>query len=204
MKYIARTVNGFDTRNKFIRSMDIPHALDVETARRNYENTWFSSTRKQYLNTALKQISDEQLFWPKKVFHDMLEEIEVNAVDCDEKKMHADVDRLQYMFRVWADNRHNKTVTYDALVKEVKSFEAKYRYDCPDSFKSAWMNNGAYITLLYGMKYEGITFPNMTQQQSIDKLRALGIEVVNDYDHNVDERLFAMVHYLYSQKMNII
>ena len=196
MKYLSKTVNGADTRNKFLRSMDIAHAYDPETARMNYENEWFSSTKKQYLNTAFKQILENQMFWPKRILPDMLDEILMANMD-QYPDMVKDVDDLKSKFLIWSSKRKNQPMTNQDIQKSIKSFEAKYKYACPETFRSAWMNNGAYITLSYGIKYEGITFPGMTQEQSLSKLKALALQIVADMNHEVDDRLFNICHYLY-------
>lgn len=201
MKYLAKTVNGFDTRNKFIRSMDLARAYDADTARINYESVWFSSTKKQYINTAFQQVLENSLFWPKHVITDMLDEIFIEEADnYDAKIMAQDIDILKSKYQIWATKRKNQPISTDDIVKAIKQFESKYKYSCPDTFKSAWMNAGAYITLSYGIKYENLLFPGMTQEQSLSKLKALALEIVTDMNHDVDDRLFKLCHFLYVQK----
>jgi hypothetical protein len=83
----------------------------------------------------------------------------------------------------------------------VRSFEKKYpKYECPDSFKFYWTNNGAYVTLMYGVKYEGITFPNMTQEETISKLKMMAVQVLSEHNHDFDDRLFQLCYYLYKNR----
>lgn len=202
MKYLSKQVNGFNTRNNFIRSMDIAHAWDVRTALANYEKAWFSSTRKQYLNEAFKHIKEKSLFWANHVFTDMLDEIMMESSgDYDFKTMSADVDNLKSAFIVWSSRRKNQPVTDDEMVKRIKSFEAKYRYGCPDTYKSAWMNTGAYVTLCYGVKYEGLTLPGCsTPEECLSLLKKCAMEAIASMDHDVDTRMFELCHALYLSK----
>lgn len=205
MKYLSKQVNGFDTRNNFIRSMDIQHAYDVNTALRNYENTWFSSTRKQYLNDAFKHIQEKSLFWPKRVFSDMLDEILMYDEDYDPKVLAQDVDFLKSKFLIWASNRKHKPITDEEMVKSIKSFETKYKYTCPDTYKSAWMNTGAYITLTYGIKYEDLMLPGCnTPEESLSLLKKCALEVISEFNHDVDTRMFELCHALYLQRIQTI
>ncbi len=201
MRYLNKQLNGADTRNNFVRSMDLYGGTSFEQALENYNKEWFSSKRKQYLNQAFKLVLEKQLFWPARVIPEMLDEIYVNESDrYDAKKMAQDIDNLKSKYQIWASKRKNQPVTSNDILKEIKSFEMKYRYSCPESFKFYWMNNGAFITLSYGIKFEDLVFPGMDQAQSLSKLQAMGLEVLTDHDHDVDERLFKLCYFLYSKK----
>lgn len=205
MKYVSKTVNGFDTRNKFIRSMDLAHATSADEALTNYCNEWFSSQRKEYLTQAFRMVCDKQFFWPVRAVTEMLDEIYVfNSDNYDEKEMAQDVDLLKGRYNTWASHRKNQPITSDAMLKYIKDFEKKYKYECPDSFKFYWMNNGAFITLNYAIKCEGITFPGFTQEESLSKLKGFALEVIEDHNHDMDTRLFDLCHFLYSQRLNAI
>ena len=205
LKYLSKQVNGFDTRNNFIRSMDIKHAYNVKTALQNYENVYFSSLRKQYLNEAFKHIQEKSLFWPKHVLTDMLDEIAMNNEDYDAKEMARDIDIVKSKYLIWASHRKSQPITTEEMVRSIKSFETKYKYVCPDTFKSAWMNTGAFITLSYGIKYEDVKFPNCTTaEESLSLLQKLALEVLSDMDHDVDTRLFELCHAIYLQKLTTI
>lgn len=204
MSYISKSINGFDTRNNFIRSMDIATVgTNADAALQNYEKAWFSSTRKEYLTQAFKLVLDKSKFWPKRVIPEMLDEIFVDYEGENEKAMAQDIDLLKSKFMIWSTKRKNQPVTADDLLKDIKSFEKKYKYTCPESFKFYWMNNGAYITLRYGIQYEGLLFPGYTQKESLSKLEGIALQVLEEHDHNVDDRLFKMCHFLYSMYGNI-
>lgn len=205
LKYLSKQVNGFDTRNNFIRSMDIKHAYDVKTALQNYESVYFASERKQYLNEAFKRVQENSLFWPKHVFTDMLDEIAMNNENYDVRVMMKDIDHLKSLYLIWASKRKSQPVTTEVMISNIKSFETKYKYRCPDTYKSAWMNTGAYITLSYGIKYENIRFPKCTTaEESLSLLQKLALEVISDMNHDVDTRLFEVCHAVYLQKMTAI
>lgn len=202
-KHLAKNVNGFNTRNNFIRSMDLAHAHTPEIARLNYERRWFTSpqNKKQYLNIAFQQIRTGSAFWPTFVLTNMLDEIAVyNTDESIQKQLDVDVDNLKSSITVWASKRKVQNITTQYMIDQIKKFEDKYNYDCPDSFKTAWMNAGAFITLTYGIKYEGIKFPGMTTEESLSKLQGLALQVIEEIDIGVDDRLFNMCHFLYSAK----
>lgn len=202
MRYLGKQVNGQATRNNFIRSMDLAaNAGDVEAALAAYSDRWFSSQKKQYLNEALKHVMAKSLFWPKKAFADMLDEIVVdfNGPRDELKTLARDVDMLKSRFSLWGQARRNRPVTDQDLIKAVKEFESGHRYRCPDTYRSAWMNTGAYVTLSYGIKYEGILFPGCaTPEESLGLLKKLALEVIAEMDHDVDDRLFRVCHALYA------
>lgn len=207
MQYLSRQVNGRDTRNAFVRSMDIAHAPDLQTALKNYGDTWFESRRKQYINEAFKHVSEKSLFWPAAAMHDMLDEIamivmfEGSDYDYDPKKFSADLDRLKSKITLWSSRRSQRVVTREDVQKEIRSFEAKYKYPCPDTFKSCWMNAGAYITLSYDIKYAGLLLPGCADQaESLGLLKKLALEIIAERDHDVDTRLFAVCHALYRSR----
>ena len=207
LQYLSKQNNGFNTRNNFIRSMDIKSDQTVEQAIDNYNKTWFSSTRKQYLNEAFKHILNNSLFWPKHVINDMLDEIAMSLLDesdYDDKILMQDIDRIKSKITVWASPRKQKAVTVDDILKDIRSFEHKYKYTCPDTFRTCWMNTGAYITLAYCIKYEGLTMPNKNTDESLNLLKKLALEILADMDHNVDTRLFKLCHALYKDKLNQI
>lgn len=204
MQYLGKQVNGQATRNNFIRSMDLARTWSsAEAALEAYSGAWFSSTKKQYLNEAFKHVSANSLFWPKKSFTDMLDEIVLGAEGTrDEiRELARDADILKSRFTVWAQPRRAKAVSKDDLVKDIKEFESRHRYACPDTYRSAWMNTGAYVTLSYGIKYEGVLFPGCaTPEESLGLLKKLAMEVIADMDHDVDDRLFRMCHALYAPR----
>lgn len=205
LKYLSKQNNGFNTRNNFIRSMNITPTQTVETALDNYNKTWFSSVRKQYLNESFKHVLTGSLFWPKHVLADMLDEIAMSLIgesDYDDKTLMQDIDRIKSKILVWASPRKNTSITADDVLKEIRSFESKYKYACPDTFRTCWMNTGAYITLSYCIKYENLTMPNKNTEESLNLLKKLALEVLADMDHNVDTRLFKLCHALYKDRLN--
>lgn len=204
-QFLSNKINGYNTRNNFIRSMNLTYAQTFEQALENYNETWFSSSRKEYLNEAFKQISKKSIFWPKRVLNDMLDEIWLSLSDCedyDQKTLATEIDMLKAKITVWASNRKHQTITDDVVSKAIRSFEKRYKYPCPDTFRNCWMNNGAYITLSYSIKYSDLTFPNKNQQESLDLLKKLALEVICDMDHTVDTRLFKLCHAIYIEKLN--
>ena len=206
MKYLGKQVNGQATRNNFIRSMDIARNRDPDDALAAYSETWFSSQRKQYLNEALKHVSSKSLFWPRRALADMLDEILADSPDAPGsdgfKALARDVDVLKGKYTVWASNRARQPVSDKDMVRCVKEFEAAHRYRCPDTFRSCWMNTGAYITLCYGIKYEGLALPGCSSpDESRSLLKRCALEVVADMDHDVDERMFRMCHALYLARL---
>ena len=89
------------------------------------------------------------------------------------------------------------------LVASVKEFEAEYRYRCPDTYRSAWMNTGAYVTLCYGIKYEGVMLPGCrTPDESLALLKKCALEVIAGMDHDVDDRMFRMCHAVYAARLS--
>lgn len=201
MKYLSKNINGFNTRNNFIRSMDIAHAPTFEAALANYEDAWFSSVKKQYLNEAYKYISEKSLFWPQHLFADMLDEIFLENNEYDDKKLSQDIDIIKSKFIIHASRRAAQSVNREDMIKAIKSFETKYKYSCPDSFKTAWMNTGAYITLSYDIKYNNLIFPKCNNaDESLAFLKKLALEVLNDMDHNVDTRLFKLCYMIYKPR----
>lgn len=204
MKYLGKQVNGQATRNNFIRSMDLAvNHGDPDAALAAYSDQWFSSTKKQYLNEALKHVMAGSLFWPKRAFTDMLDEIllDYEGSAGELKALARDVDMLKAKFSLWGQPRRARPVSDQDLIKEVKRFESVYRFRCPDTYRSAWMNTGAYVTLSYGIKYEDIIFPGCaTPEQSLDLLKKCALEVIADMDHDVDDRLFRLCHAVYAQR----
>lgn len=204
MKYLGKQVNGQATRNNFIRSMDLAvNHGDPDAALAAYSDRWFSSTKKQYLNEALKHVMAGSLFWPKRAFTDMLDEIllDYEGSAGELKALARDVDMLKAKFSLWGQPRRARPVSDQDLIKEVKRFESVYRFRCPDTYRSAWMNTGAYVTLSYGIKYEDIIFPGCaTPEQSLDLLKKCALEVIADMDHDVDDRLFRLCHAVYAQR----
>ena len=182
MKYLGKQVNGQATRNNFIRSMDIVRNRSVDDALAAYSGKWFSSRRKQYLNEALKHVMGKSLFWTKKAMADMLEEIQLETdlgSDDRNRQLARDVDLLKSRLAVWGSARRNNPISDADITAYVKEFEAKYRYACPDTYRSCWMNTGAYITLSYGIKYEGLSFPGcMTPDESLALLKKCALEVI--------------------------
>ncbi len=207
MKYLGKQVNGRATRDNFIRSMDLALHKDPDAALDCYCRYWFSSTRKQYLNDALNHVAENSLFWPKRAFTDMVDEIvmSMSGTGVDEKVLARDADRLCARFTLWASPRKSNKPTLENVRRDVKAFEAKYRYSCPDTYKSCWMNTGAFVTLSYGIKYEGFLMPKCsTPEQSLSLLKKCAMEVVADMDHTVDDRLFRLCHALYTQRLNAV
>lgn len=205
MKYLGKQVNGLATRNNFIRSMDIAANRDADAALAAYSDAWFSSTRKQYLNEALKHIRSKSLFWPMRAMTDMLEEIQADASGTpDEIRMLArDVDILKSKFTVWSSHKKQRAISDDEIVAEVKKFEGRYSYRCPDTYRSCWMNTGAYVTLAYGIKYEGLVFPGCRgAEDSLEMLKRLAMEVIADMDHDVDDRMFRVCHAMYAARLS--
>ncbi len=202
MKYLGKQVNGQATRNNFIRSMDIARNRDPDAALAAYCHAWFDSSRKQYLNEALKHVRSRSLFWPLRAIPDMLDEILLGTPPEDAKAMARDADLLKSRYTVWCSNRANRPISDEDMLKSIKQFEADYRYSCPDTFRSCWMNTGAYVTLSYGIKYEGIRFPGCaTADESLALLKKLALEVVADMDHDVDDRLFRLCHAAYLARL---
>lgn len=200
MKYLGRQVNGQATRNNFIRSMDIARNRDPDAALAAYCHAWFDSQKKQYLNEAMKHVKSRSLFWPLRAVTDMLDEIQLDG-DGD-KALARDVDMLKSRFTVWASKRADRPISDEDMTKHVKRFEADHRYACPDTFRSCWMNTGAYVTLSYGIKYEGIRFPGCpTADRSLELLKKLALEVLADMDHDVDDRLFRLCHAAYLDRL---
>lgn len=206
-RFLAKQVNGFDTRNNFIRSMDIARAPDLEAALANYEKAWFGSRRKQYVNEAFKHLSEKKkpLFWSPKAIYDMLDEIALSLGDpeadfgYDMKKFAQDLDRLKSKLTIWSSRRASQPLTREDIQKEIRSFEAKYRYPCPDTFKTCWMNTGAYIALSYDVKYGGLVLPGCRgMKESLALLGKLRLEIIGDMDHDVDRRLFEVCWHIYS------
>ena len=207
MDYLSRQVNGYDTRNTFVVSMGIPDAKDVSAALENYSKAWFESRRKQYLNEAFKHTSERAPFWPVAALHDMVDEImmmlthEGSDFGYDEKRLAADADRLKSKITLWASKRTVRAATREDVQREIRSFEAKYRYPCPDTFKSCWMNTGAYVALSYDIKYQGLLLPGCAgRDESLDLLRKLMLEIIADRDHDVDTRLFEVCYKIYKAK----
>lgn len=204
MKYLGKQVNGLATRNNFIRSMDLAVNRDVDAALAAYSKAWFSGTRKQYLNEAMKHIKSKSLFWPKRALPDMLEEIQADASGspADIRALARDVDILKSRYTVWASSRAGNQVSDNEIAAEIKTFEAAHRYTCPDTYRSCWMNTGAYVTLSYGIKYEGLVFPGCHgPEDSLQLLKKLAMEVIADMDHDVDDRLFRICHALYVARL---
>lgn len=205
MKYLGKQVNGLATRNNFIRSMDLAANPDVDAALAAYSKAWFSGTRKQYLNEAMKHIKSKSLFWPKRALPDMLEEIQADAKGspADIRALARDVDILKSRYTVWASARSRNRVSDDEIIAEIKTFESAHRYTCPDTYRSCWMNTGAYVTLSYGIKYEGLVFPGCNgPEDSLQLLKKLAMEVIADMDHDVDDRLFRVCHALYVARLD--
>lgn len=206
MKYLGKQVNGQATRNNFIRSMDLAaNAGDPGAALAAYTRYWFDSPKRQYLNEALKHVMAKSLFWPKRAFTDMLDEIVVDfqGSSAELRAIAADVDILKSRFMLWGQARKNKPVTDQDLIKSVKDFESRYKYRCPDTYRSAWMNTGAYVTLSYGIKYENVLFPGCaTPEESLALLKKLALEVIAEMDHDVDDRLFRVCHAMYAQRLS--
>lgn len=204
MKYLGKQVNGQATRNNFIRSMDLAvNSGDPDAALAAYNDRWFSSTKKQYLNEALKHVMAGSLFWPKRAFTDMLDEIllDYEGSAAELKALARDVDMLKAKFSLWGQPRRARPVSDQDLIKEVKDFESRYQFRCPDTYRSAWMNTGAYVTLSYGIKYEDIIFPGCaTPEQSLGLLKKCALEVIADMDHDVDDRMFRLCHAIYAQR----
>lgn len=204
MKYIGKQVNGLATRNNFIRSMDIAANPDADAALAAYSDAWFSSTRKQYLNEAIKLIRSKSMFWPRKAFTDMLEEILADSSGTPEemRRLAQDVDVLKSRFVIWSTGSRSRPISDEQITADVKDFEAKYKYRCPDTYRSCWMNNGAYVTLSYGIKYEGLVFPGCTgTEDSLALLKKLAMEIVADMDHDVDDRMFRVCHAMYAARL---
>lgn len=204
MRYLGKQVNGQATRNNFIRSMDLAANPDVEAALAAYCGKWFSSARKQYLNEAMKQVIAKSLFWPKKALSDMIDEIvmDYDGSAEDAKAIARDADLLKSRYTVWGQNRKNRPISDQDMLKFVKDFEAKYRYRCPDTYRSCWMNTGAYVTLSYGIKYEGILFPGCaTPEESLGLLKKLALQVIAEMDHDVDDRMFRVCHAIYAGRL---
>lgn len=203
MKYLGKQVNGQATRNNFIRSMDLAVNQDPEAALAAYSRAWFESSRKQYLNEAMKHISSRSLFWPKKALPDMLDEIvaDFEGPPAETKSLARDADLLKSRYAVWCQNRKVRAVTDQDILKDVKAFEGKHRYRCPDTYRSCWMNTGAYVTLSYGIKYEGILFPGCrTADESLALLKRCAMEVIAGMDHDVDDRMFRLCHAIYAPR----
>lgn len=204
MRYLAKQVNGQATRNNFIRSMDLASNRDADAALAAYSDRWFSSTRKQYLNEALKHVAAKSLFWPRHAFTDMLDEIvmDLEGTAAEKKSAAADADRLKAAFTAWCGAKKGPAPSMEKLVAMVKEFEGRYRYRCPDTFRSCWMNTGAYVTLSYGIKYEGIRFPGCAgPDESLALLKKCAMEVLAGMDHDVDDRMFRMCHAVYVSRM---
>ena len=204
MRYLGKLVGGQATRNNFIRSMDLDRNRTADEALEAYSDAWFSSTRKQYLNEALKLSMQKSLFWTSRALCDMLDEVQLNFEgDADGLKALArDVDLLKSKICAWAAPTSKKQVSDKDMVAAVKAFEAKHRYACPETYRSCWMNTGAYVTLAYGIKYEGLSFPGCaTPEACLDLLKKFALEVIADMDHNVDERLFRLCHEAYLERL---
>ena len=207
--YLAKQINGFDTRNNFIRSMDIAKSEDLNTALDNYCKAWFSSRRKHYISEAFKHLSDKTkpLFWSSKAIYDMIDEIAISLMSdlqnngYDRKKLSADIDKLKSKLTIWSTKRRNQPFTRDDITHEIRSFEAKYNYPCPDTFKTCWMNTGAYITLNYEIKYDNLILPGCENQaQSLALLSKLRLEIISDMEHDVDTRLFEVCYRIFKNK----
>lgn len=204
MKYIGKQVNGLATRNNFIRSMDIAANRDADAALAAYSDAWFSSKRKQYLNEALKLVRTKSMFWPKKALTDMLEEIlaDFSGTPEETKRLSQDVDVLKSRYVVWSTGSRSRPISDEQIVKDVKAFEAKYAYRCPDTYRNCWMNNGAYVTLAYGIKYEGLVFPGCKNaEDSLALLKKLAMEIIAEADHDVDDRMFRVCHAMYAARL---
>ena len=202
MSYLAPIVNGCDVRNKYVAAMDLRHAKNADEAYENFYNYYFSSNRKQYLNKAFQLTKDKSMFWPTRTITEMLDEIFINNSDnYDARKMAQDIDLLKSEYLVYTSNHKKTTYTEKDIQKRIKSFETKYKYKCPETFVSYWLNNGAYISLMYGAKYEGLTFPGHSVEETLSKLNGMALEVLNDHNHDVDRRLFNIVYYIYSQQI---
>lgn len=206
MKYLGRQVNGQATRNNFIRSMDLAsNGHDADAALAAYSQRWFSSRKKQYLNEAFKHVSSNSLFWPKKAFTDMLDEIvlDFRGTGKEMRAVAADADILKSKFLLWSQPRRQAAVTDQDLIAAIKQFEADYRYGCPDTYRSAWMNTGAYVTLCYGIKYENVMLPGCrTPDESLALLKKCALEVIAGMDHDVDDRMFRMCHMIYANRLS--
>ena len=207
MKYLNRKIGGFETRNKFVRSMDVANAPNAEKAWENYYNAWFSSRRKHYIRKAFDMVSEKSLFWPAHAITDMIDEIVMTLTDpeadfgYDEKKLLKDADILKSRLHAWMSHTRKKSVTRDDVLKAVRSFEAKYRYPCPDTFKTCWTNTGSYIALVHDVKYDGLKLPGCADtEESLDLLNKLALEVLADMDHDVDKRLFGICYALYKAR----
>ena len=199
MRYLGKQVNGQATRNNFIRSMDLAANPDVEAALAAYCDRWFSSSRKQYLNEAMKQVIARSLFWPRSALSDMVDEIVMDYDGDDAKAIARDADLLKSRYTVWGQRRKASPISDKDMLGFVKEFEAKYKYRCPDTYRSCWMNTGAYVTLSYGIKYEGVLFPGCKgPDESLALLKRLAMEVIAGMDHDVDDRLFRLCHAVYA------
>jgi len=205
MKYLGKLVNGFDTRNNFIRSIDFPNAPTFEAALHNYNKAWFSSTKKQYLNEAFKNIIDKQsIFWPKHVFNDMLEEILVDNTTYDDVELARDIDVLSSKFTVFTTKRKTQPISREDMISAIKSFERKYTYPCPDSYKNAWMNNGAYISLCYEIKYKDFIFDGFsTQQECLDALKNGAMKILAESRHTIDTDMFRICYNVFKANYSI-
>lgn len=205
MRYLGKQVNGQATRNNFIRSMDLAVNTDPDAALAAYNRHWFESTRKQYLNEAMKHVSAKSLFWPKKAITDMLDEIvaDFDGTPSEQKAIARDADLLKSKYTVWCQARKSRPVTDEDIIRQIKEFEAKYRYRCPDTYRSCWMNTGAYVALSYGIKYEGLMLQGCrTPDESLALLKRCAMEVIAEMDHDIDERLFRVAHAVYAEKMS--
>lgn len=224
MEYVAKNVNGRAVRDKFVRSMDISANRSPEDAFAAYSETWFSSTRKQYLNEAFKYVlasedgrrgspgqaptHSEPRFWPMRAVQDMLDEILVDydGPETGFKALARDVDRLKGLYSKWYAGRNARgsgsSVSDADMALRIKEFEARYRYRCPDTFKSCWMNRGAYKTIAYGIKYEGLRFNGCpSPEESLNVLNEIAFKVMAEMDHDVDDKLFRACHALYLQRL---
>lgn len=193
-RYVGKHVNGRSTRDKFIRSMDLASVTTPKEARAAYEKTWFSSRRRQYVNDALHSVTarPKQLFWPSHAFPDILDEIAM-----DDPSLASEIDRIKssYLALTCGDASAGPRLT--ALVK---NFESAHTYKCPDTYRSCWMNTGAYVTLSYGIKFDGLAFPGCaTPEESLSLLKRLAMEVVADMDHQIDDRLFNLCYAAYAK-----
>ena len=117
----------------------------------------------------------------------------------------SDADMLAAKYALWASSRKDRPVSDEDIVKYVKNFEAKYRYRCPDTFRSCWMNAGAYVTLCYGVKYEGLAMPGCSRpEESLALLKRCAMEVIADMDHCVDDRMFRLCHAVYAERLKTL
>ena len=201
MQFINQQLNGFNTYTNFLASCKLKDAKNAKEAKQNYENAWFSGKKKNWLKHAYQLMQNRSKFWSEKILKEILEEVVIynDPEIYDQNEIKREADELIAMT--------TQLKTYDEKKRQLFAqkcgeFGNKYKYTCPDAFKYAWMNNGAYITLKHAIMYQNLTFPNKNMFESLLELEDITESIIKGHDNDTDDRLFNVCYFVFSQMKN--